>query len=178
MSKSFKIDEVASSGNDEYYTPEYAISPLIQYLKDKEFKTIWCPFDTERSHYVKMLTAEGFEVINTHLDSGDDFFFMIPPECDCIVSNPPYSIRTQIIERLYNIGKPFAMLLGVVGLFESQKRFDMFSRFPVEVMYFDKRIAYFRSYEDQKPSFNPPFSSVYLCSEVLPQQMIFEKIVR
>lgn len=27
-----KMDKVAGSGNDEFYTPEYAIEPLIGYI--------------------------------------------------------------------------------------------------------------------------------------------------
>ena len=27
-----KMDKVAGSGNDEFYTPEYAIAPLYKYL--------------------------------------------------------------------------------------------------------------------------------------------------
>ena len=30
--KGFKVAEVASSGNDEFYTPAYAITPLLRYL--------------------------------------------------------------------------------------------------------------------------------------------------
>lgn len=48
-----KLDEVANSGNDEFYTPEYAITPLLKYIKANS--TIWCPFDTERSLFVKLL---------------------------------------------------------------------------------------------------------------------------
>lgn len=45
-----------------------------------------------------------------------------------------------------------------------------------EIMYMNRRIAYFKSYEEQKPSLNPPFSSVYICSGVLPEQIVFEEI--
>ena len=68
------------------------------------------------------------------------------------------------------------MLVGVVGLFESQKRFDMFSNNDFEIMYLSKRVSYFKSYEEQKPSLNPPFSSVYLCSQMLPKQIMFEQL--
>ena len=68
------------------------------------------------------------------------------------------------------------MLVGVVGLFESQKRFGMFKNNDFEIMYFNKRISYFKSYEDQKPSLNPPFSSVYITSKMLPKQIVFEEI--
>ena len=31
-----KMDKVAGSGNDEFYTPEYAIEPLDKYLSPPE----------------------------------------------------------------------------------------------------------------------------------------------
>lgn len=52
----------------------------------------------------------------------------------------------------------------------------MFRDNDFEIMYFDKRISYFQSYDDQKPSLNPPFSSVYLCSGILPKQIVFEEL--
>lgn len=72
----------------------------------------------------------------------------------------------------------FAMLVGVVGLFESKKRFTMFKNNDFEIMYFDKRISYFKSYADQKPSLNPPFSSVYVCKDLLPKQIVFEALAK
>lgn len=170
-----KMDKVAGSGNDEFYTPAYAIKPILKYLKDK--KTIWCPFDTEDSLFVKMLKAEGHEVINTHIVNGEDFFKCNIP-CDAIVSNPPYSVKTEVLERLFSLGKPFAMLVGVVGLFESQKRFEMFRDNPFEIMYLNRRVSYYKDYADDKPALNPPFSSVYLCSHLLPEPIVFEEIIK
>lgn len=169
-----KLDKVANSGNDEFYTPLYAIKPIEKYLE--KGKTIWCPFDTEQSLFTKYFRELGYNVIATHLDSGVDFFDCDIPNCDYIISNPPYSCKGKVFERLFAIDKPFAMLVGVVGLFESQKRFDMFANNDFEIMYFNKRIAYFKSYEEQKPSLNPPFSSVYLCSKILPKTIMFERV--
>ncbi len=171
-----KMDVVAGSGNNEYYTPPYAIKPIIKYLKPHS--TIWCPFDTEESNYVKMLREAGNDVIATHIDSGGDFFKIEPPKCDYIISNPPFSLKQKVFRRLFEIGTPFAMLVGVVGLFESQTRFEMFRDNEFELMYFNKRISFFKDYADQKPSFNPPFSSVYVCHHVLPKQIVFEEIRR
>ena len=84
-----KMDVVASSGNNEYYTPPYAIKPILKYIKPNS--VIWCPFDTEESYYVKMLREAGHTVIATHIDSGGDFFTIEPPKCDYIISNPPFS---------------------------------------------------------------------------------------
>lgn len=98
------------------------------------------------------------------------------PDCDYIISNPPYSRKGEVLQRLFDIGKPFAMLVGVVGLFESQRRFDMFKNNKFEIMYLNRRVSYFKSYDDAKPALNPPFSSVYICSGILPKQIVFEEI--
>jgi hypothetical protein len=167
------MDKVAGSGNDEFYTPEYAVKPILKYIKPNS--TVWCPFDTDESHFVKMLRAEGHDVIATHINQGLDFF-ETSMECNYIISNPPYSKKTEVLQRLFELDIPFAMLLGVVGLFESQVRFEMFRDNKFEVLYMNRRVSYFKDYGEQKPSLNPPFSSVYLCSGMLPKQLVFEEI--
>lgn len=163
--------------NDEFYTPNYAIEPLLKHLKPNSL--IWCPFDTGNSNFVKLLFKNGHTVIHTHIEKGYDFFSTEPPKgTDYIISNPPYSIKAEVFERLFSLKIPFAMLVGVVGLFESKKRFEMFRDNKIEVMYFDKRISYFKSYDDQKPSLNPPFSSVFLCSNVLKNVIVFENVLK
>ena len=126
--------------------------------------------------FVKEFRKLGYEVTATHIQNNQDFFEIDMPECDYIISNPPYSVKGEVLERLFKIGKPFAMLVGVVGLFESQFRFNLFRENDFEIMYMNKRISYFKDYADEKPSLNPPFSSVYVCSKMLPKQIVFEEI--
>lgn len=57
-----KMDRVAGSGNDEFYTPEYAILPIMKYLPPAP-KTIWCPFDTEESLFVKLFRRGGTRLL-------------------------------------------------------------------------------------------------------------------
>lgn len=170
-----KMDKVAGSGKDEFYTPPYAVEPILKYVPSGT--KVLCPFDTEESHFVKMLRAKGCVVGLCHLETGTDFFDL-PNSCgaDFVVSNPPYSVKGDVLERLFKWGTPFAMLVGVVGLFESQKRFDMFRTNEFEIMYLNRRVAYFENYKDQKPSLNPPFSSVYVTHKMLPRQIMFEEI--
>ena len=52
-----KMDKVAGSKNDEFYTPKYAIRPIMKYIPKNS--KIWCPFDTEDSNYVKLLKEAG-----------------------------------------------------------------------------------------------------------------------
>ena len=170
-----RMDQLAGSGKDEFYTPAYAVRPIVKYLDPGA--NIWCPFDSEDSQFVKILRHHGHNVYATHKWAGQDFFDMPTPSgADYIISNPPYSMKTEVLGSLFDRGVPFAMLLGVVGLFESKKRFEMFRDNKWEVMYFDKRISYFESYTDPKPALNPPFSSVYVTSGVLPDRIVFESV--
>src|SRR5690625_128261 len=169
-----RMDKLAGSGNDEFYTPYYAIKPILKYIEPNS--TIWCPFDTEDSLYVKAFINEGQGVIFTQLSNGEYFFEIEGPDCDYIISNLPYSLKGEVLERLFEIGNPFAMLLGVLGLCESQARFEMFRDNDFEIMYMNRRVDYFKSFDEIKPSKNPPFSSVYICKDVLPQQIVFEEI--
>lgn len=114
-------------------------------------------------------------MIHTHIKDGEDFF-NIEREADYIISNPPYSKKTEVLERLFYLNRPFAMLVGTAGLFESQRRFEMFRDNDFEVLYFNRRVSYFKDYRDQKPTGTPPFSSVYLCKGVLPKPIMFEEI--
>lgn len=177
------MDKVAGSGNDEFYTPEYAIIPIEKYLKRNSH--IWCPFDTGESNFVKYFRKMGHTVSHSHISIGEDEYFGSGDffkkdyfEYDYIISNPPYSLKAEVFERLFSIGKPFAMLVGVVGLFESKKRFEMFKNNSFEIMYFNKRISYFKDFAEQKPSLNPPFSSVYICKDMLPDRIVFEEITK
>ena len=169
-----KLDIVAGSQNDEFYTPKYSIQPILEFIKPES--TIWCPFDTKDSLFVKTFKENGFNVIHSHIFDGIDFFNCEIPQCDYIISNPPYSIKYEVFNRLFQIDKPFAMLVGIVGLFESQKRFNLFKNNKFEILYMNKRISYFKDYNDEKPSLNPPFSSVYLTHNMLPNDICFKEI--
>lgn len=45
-------------------------------------------------------------------------------------------------------------------------------------MYFNKRIKYFIRYDEQKVLTNPPFSSVYITKNILPNKTVFEEIIK
>jgi hypothetical protein len=79
--------------------------------------TIWCPFDLKNSWYVKLFTREGFNVLHSHIDEGKNFFFYEPSEnYDIIISNPPFSQKDDVLKRLYELNKPYAMLLPIPAL--------------------------------------------------------------
>ena len=165
--------------SDEVYTPSYAVQPLIKYLKIFEEKlghkvTIWCPFDLASSKYVIDFKNAGFNVINSHIDEDKNFFFYEPEEpYDIIVSNPPFSVKDDILRRLTELNKPYAMLLPLPTL-QGQKRFDDLVN--SEALIFDKRINFFTDEAQTQMAKGVAFASIYVCKGILPEKLIFERL--
>lgn len=158
--------------SDEVYTPAYAVKPIIKYISQANFRTVWCPFDTEQSEYVKLLRLAGYNVIASHIENGENFFFYEPEEAyDCIVSNPPFSIKDDVLKRLAELDKPFAMLLPV-PVIQGQKRFDYMK--DCQILTFDKRINYYMDASRTAVQKGVSFGSLYLCKNFLPKDLIFE----
>lgn len=113
-----------TSKGDEVYTPFYAVQPLLKYIPKKS--VVWCPFDEEWSAYYQALKENGYKVIRTSLADGQDFFKYEPKEkYDVIISNPPFSKKDKVLQRLHELGKPFAILLPLNSL-QGQFRYKVF----------------------------------------------------
>lgn len=160
--------------SDEVYTPAYAVKPLLKYIQPGS--VIWCPFDQEWSKYVEILRAAGHTVIATHIDNGQNFFFYEPEEhYDVIISNPPFSQKDNVLKRLHELGKPYAMLLPVPTL-QGQTRFPYMK--DIQYLGFDKRINYYKDTAMTKTQDGVSFGSCYLCKEFLPKDLIIEELSR
>lgn len=64
-----------------------------------------------------------------------------PETFDCIITNPPYSLKQDFLKRCYDLKKPFALLLPLTT-FETRKRQRYFKKYGVQVIFFDKRINF------------------------------------
>lgn len=152
--------------NDERYTPPILVKPIIKYLKPES--TIWCPFDKENSEFVLLLKEAGYKVIYSHIDSGQDFFEYEPKEhYDYIISNPPFSKKLEVLDRLYKLHKPFAMLMNIECL-NYQIVGEFFLDKTLQLLIVDKKV----SFDGNTASFN----TSYFCNKILPQQLIFEHL--
>lgn len=164
--------------SDEVYTPAYAVKPLLTHLDayvNKPNYTIWCPFDKDDSEYVKIFCQEGYKVIASHIDNGQNFFTYEPTEhYDFIISNPPFSIKDDIIKRLYELDKPYAMLLPIPTL-QGQKRFPYMK--DCQALIFDKRINYYTDPHKKEIQKGVSFGSFYLCRNFLTHDLIFEELI-
>lgn len=111
---------------DNYNTPSMLVNILIPYLREWEIKffqeheyrpLIWLPFDTEESQYYKILKENGFQVVRSHLNDDKDFFHYQPAQFDIIVSNPPFSLKLDVFERIiFDLKKPFVLLMNLMAI--------------------------------------------------------------
>ena len=174
--------ETAQRGpdSDEVYTPAYAVKPLLKYVEafwhPMHETVIWCPFDEEDSEYVKVFRNEGYKVIATHIRNGQDFFIYEPNErYSFIISNPPFSKKDQVIKRLYELNKPYAILLPVPAL-QGQRRFPYMK--DCEALIFDKRIQFYKDKQHNYINSSISFGTFYLCRNFLSEGLIFEELNR
>lgn len=123
---------------NDFQTPPEALEPLLPYLR-KEW-VIWeCACG--KGYLVDAFRKQGFRVIGTDILTGHDFLKWEPENYDCIVTNPPYSIKQCFLERCYGLDKPFALLLPLTT-FETEKRQKLFREHGVQVIFLNKRINF------------------------------------
>jgi hypothetical protein len=86
--------------DDDYTTPLYVWDNINDYLPKGE-TVIWEAFYNENSKSAGHLRSLGCNVVYDNID------FYNNDIGDCIVSNPPFSNKTRVINRLYELDKPF-----------------------------------------------------------------------
>ena len=96
--------------NDDQYNTTPEIWEMIAHLIPKD-KILFEAFlkDNWSSKSAIILRDMGFNVVG---DPTIDFFNELP-EYDIIVSNPPYSMKKKIFQRLAVLDKPFILILPI-----------------------------------------------------------------
>ena len=118
-----------------------------------------------------MLREHDFDVTFSHIETGTDFFSIRNlGEYDAVVSNPPFSKRQKILERLFGSGVPFAMIMNFNGLFDSKARWKLFRDNRFELLVPCGRMHFFN---EQCEGNSPNFQSVYVCSGICDKQIEF-----
>jgi len=156
---------------DEIHTPQYAIVPILKFLKGSS--KILCPFDGENSNYVKLLRENGHDVKFSNLETKDFFNYTKAEveEYDYIISNPPYSIKDNVLAKLYELNRPFAMLMPITTL-EGKRRGELFASYGVQVLVLNSRVNFL----NQKT--NNYFNTSYFCYNVLPDNLMFIEVTK
>jgi len=102
---------------------------------------IWCPADTKNSNVLQGLYNAGFSVTGTHIDFGHDFLTTTPPDVHAIITNPPYTLKNEFLERAIQLRIPFAFLLPLDAI-TSIKRTKLYKGEDIGFLVYDKRIDF------------------------------------
>lgn len=165
---------IKKSNTDEWYTPVECVKIIVPYLQVRGYRKILCPFDLPESNFVSVLQEAGFEVTASHLKTGVDFFDIYDfDKYDAVVSNPPFSKRQKIFEKLFGANIPFALIINFNGLFDSHSRWELFSKNSFELLIPKGRMHFFN--EECKGN-SPNFQSIYVCHEILDKQIVFTEM--
>ena len=156
-----------SAAGDEVLTPFYAVEPLLEFIP--KGKTIWCPFDEEWSAFYQTFKENGYKVVRSSLSDGQDFFEYEPENWDILVSNPPFSKKDEVLKRVYNFNKPFALLLPCNSI-QGKKRHDIFKN-DIQMLCFDLRVDYHTWGNMQTYTKGCHFGSAYFCRDLLPSKL-------
>lgn len=104
------------SGRDLFQTPRYAIDILYPFLEDlavDKFRIWECACG--KGKIVDRLYAKGFDIFGTDLQGmGVPLNFLTdksPYPFDCIVTNPPFSLKRKFYEKCREYNVPFALLI-------------------------------------------------------------------
>lgn len=151
--------------NDEFYTPPNAIAMLLPYLPKNGviWEAAW-----GKGHLAAFLRGHGFKVIGRE---GIDFF-QGNLNCDLIVTNPPYSLKDEFLQRVYELNKPFALLLPVEALV-GLKRHPLYARYGLQLLIPNRRINYISDNPDHTSA---NFNSAWFCWKLLPTNIQFASI--
>ena len=153
---------------DECYTPAEGVKPLLEYLDYSN--TYWLPFDTAESEFVKVFREAGVNIVNTHIDLGEDFYSYEPTfKFDAIISNPPFTNKAKIFAKAISYGVPFALLMSNTWLNDSAPK-KLFKDIDLQLLMFQERMVF------KGMSKKITFSSSYFCRDFLPKQIVMKSL--
>lgn len=130
---------------DYYETPSWAVGEL---LITEEFKGTILEPCSGNGAISKVLEKHNFTVVSSDIRVDDDVYgekginmFDIKEKYNNIITNPPYSLAQQIIEKSLEITDRKVAMILKLSFLESIKRYPMFKSTPFKQLYvFSKRV--------------------------------------
>ena len=157
--KTFGKENFKPSKLDDVNTPQAYWKHILQFIPNDE--TIWCPFYNDGT-CKKDIESLGYDCIHNEVD-----FFKNFKENGICIDNPPYAIKKNIIEVLYNEGKPFSLLLP----FDTLERKYIFKYHEnLQLVIPHARYSFKKGAVNDRGDVNdkPPFKSVWFCWNMMP----------
>ena len=140
--------------DDEYMTPLNALQDIAHLIPSD--KIIWEPFygDGKSGEYLQDL---GFKVEHHKIDFYDEPSFAY----EIIISNPPYSSKAKIFQKLREINKPFMMLVPVATITKGFLRTHF--KDEIQIVIPKKRIQFIKNGEQTNRCW---FDTVWVCYDM------------
>jgi hypothetical protein len=147
--------------HDDYMTPRSAWEAIKDYIpKDK---IIWEAFYGDGKSG-ENLTDIGFNVIHEPVDFFDNDLG------DIIVSNPPFSLSKEIMNRLYEIDKPFILIFPPSKI--NTQYFRQWREKGIQIIIPRKRIQFIKNGNELQNKCN--FDCFYYCYKMnLPRDIVW-----
>ena len=124
--------------SDEWYTDQQTVELCIRLLNPKPGSVVLCPYDSEKSLFVRELKQRGFVVLYGMQD-----FLETTYKADYIMTNPPFSIKDYVIARVFELRVPSLLLLPIDSM-GGVKRHAMYKQHGYPTVYMpSKRIKYY-----------------------------------
>ena len=155
--------------NDEYYTPASAWDKLTSYI-DKS-KVIFEGF-YGGGHTYEYFTNNGYKVIGKKgLDFFSDEADVLLNKCDCVITNPPFSLKYKIMKKIVQHNKPFILILPLacVNTISFRNCFNNEMK-DVSIIIPRGRMRFIQNKEIKK---SPSFESCYVCYKMIDEKLIF-----
>lgn len=155
------------SKHDDYMTPKYAWEN-IKHLIPKD-KVIWEAFYGNGQSGTD-LSSLGFNVIHEPVD------FFTHDLGDIVVSNPPYSLKKEVLTRLKELEKPFILIMPT-NTIHTRYTNNLFKDENLQIIIPSKRIQFIKLVDGAVPidwKSDCSFECLYFCWKMnLPNDIIF-----
>lgn len=150
---------------DDFQSPAAILDPLLPYLNPTWIVWECCAGE---GNLVKKLTQEGFWTIGTDILHGQDFFTYEPGfPFELILTNPPFTLKNQFLERCYALGKPFALLMPIHAL-DTYQRQRLYKQHGLEILMLPSQVTFHNTAGKAAR-----FVCAWFCRGILPQQLKF-----
>ena len=88
--------------HDDYPTPRWVTKALVPHLPPEDYR-VWEPAAGSGEMVTALVECGALVVVPTDIATGHDFLVAPPPTIRGIVTNPPYALATEFIERALSL---------------------------------------------------------------------------
>lgn len=137
------INKLRSGRSDNFQTPDWPLEVLSRRLDVPTKYKMWDPC-CGKGNVVSFFNKKGHYAFGTDLEMGVDFLSVQKGEIDFdfIVTNPPYSLKSKFVQKCYDLGKPFALLMPLTAL-EGIERQSCYKEKGLSLLCLPRRVNYY-----------------------------------